>query len=84
MFNYNFHWYDLIGMIGVGIILIAYLLLQCEKLPSKSYTYTLLNILGSVMILYSLFFEWNLSAVVIEVFWILISLIGLLRLFLKK
>ena len=69
--------FDLAGFIGVLLIVIAYLLLQLEKLPSSSVTFSLLNATGSLLIILSLLFTFNLSAFLIEVFWFLISLIGL-------
>ncbi len=84
MQNINVQWYDIFSMIGVGIILITYFLLQYEKLEARSYAYSLLNIIGAAMILYSLFYDWNLSAVVIESFWIIISFIGLIKHFLHN
>ena len=71
--------FDLAGFVGVLLIVIAYLLLQLEKLPSSSLSFSLLNASGSLLIALSLFFKFNLSAFLIEVFWFLISLIGLAR-----
>ena len=71
--------FDLAGFVGVLLIVIAYLLLQLEKLPSSSLSFSLLNATGSLLIALSLFFKFNLSAFLIEVFWFLISLIGLAR-----
>jgi len=73
----NFH--DLIGLTGVSIIIVAYFLLQVHKLKSTDVRFSIFNIIGSSLILYSLSFDWNLSSVVIEVFWILISLIGVYK-----
>ena len=39
----NFHLFDLAGFIGVLLIVVAYLLLQLDKLPSSSPRYSLLN-----------------------------------------
>jgi hypothetical protein len=75
----NFHLFDLVGLIGVLLILIAYLLLQLEKLPSSSPKYSLLNATGALLIMASLIFAFNLSAFIVEVFWFLISLVGLWR-----
>ena len=71
--------FDLAGFVGVLLIVIAYLLLQLEKLPSSSLSFSLLNASGSLLIALSLFFKFNLSAFLIEVFWFLISLMGLWR-----
>ena len=71
--------FDLAGFAGVLLIVIAYLLLQLEKLPSSSLTFSLLNATGSLLIILSLLFKFNLSAFLVEVFWFLISLIGLAK-----
>lgn len=78
------HFYDLVSILGVTLILGSYFLLQLAKIDAQGYPYSLLNILGSLMILYSLLYDWNLSAVIIEIFWAAISLIGVIRRFMKK
>jgi hypothetical protein len=72
-------WYDLAGSFGVGLIIAAFLLLQLERLSSNSLAYLLANALGAGLILVSLFFEFNLSAFLMEAFWLVISLLGLAR-----
>jgi hypothetical protein len=78
------NFYDLMGIIGVLIIITAYFLLQIGKLYTENILFSILNIIGSTLILYSLYFNWNLASVVIECFWILISLIGVYKYFNKK
>jgi len=75
----NFQLFDLAGFIGVVLIIVAYLLLQLEKLPSTSPRYSLLNAAGALLIMVSLIFAFNLSAFIVEAFWFLISLLGLWR-----
>ena len=75
---------DIIGLTGVAIILVTYLLLQIEKITSTSLGYSLLNILGSALIMVSLSINWNLASAVIEAFWIMISLIGVYKYFKKR
>src|SRR2546421_12356529 len=75
----NLTWFDLAGFIGVLLIVIAYLLLQLDKLPSSALSFSLLNAAGSLLIMLSLIFKFNVSAFLIEVFWFLISLIGLAK-----
>jgi len=70
---------DLVGITGVVILVIAYLLLQINKLPSSSLTYSFLNLLGASLIIVSLAVDFNLSAFLMEAFWVLISLIGIFR-----
>lgn len=75
----SLNWFDIAGFIGVLLIVVTYLLLQLEKLPSSHPSYSLLNAAGSLLIMVSLIFAFNLSAFLIEVFWFLISLLGLTR-----
>ena len=77
-------WFDLAGFIGVLLIIVAYLLLQLDKLPSSSPRYSLLNATGALLIIVSLIFHFNLSAFVVEVFWFLISLLGLTKSLLSR
>jgi hypothetical protein len=75
----NFHLFDLAGFIGVLLIVIAYLLLQVNTLPSSSPSYSLMNAAGALLIIISLIFQFNMSAFIVEVFWFLISLLGLTK-----
>jgi hypothetical protein len=75
----TFDLFDLAGLIGVLLIVVAYLLLQLDKLPSSSPRYSLLNAAGALLIIVSLVFAFNLSAFIVEAFWFLISLLGLWR-----
>lgn len=75
---------DFIGIIGVSIVVTTYLLLQIEKIESKGFYYSFLNALGSLLIIYSLFHNWNLASFFIEFFWILISLYGIFKWYISK
>lgn len=75
----NLGWSDLAGFIGVLLIIVAYLLLQLDKLPSSAPTYSLLNAIGALLVIISLLFNFNLPAFLVEAFWFLISLMGLTR-----
>lgn len=83
MYSFLYDSSNYVGMIGVIIILIAYFLLSTGKWIADSMRYQLLNLIGAWLILFSLFFHWNLSSVVIEIAWILISLLGIYRLVVK-
>lgn len=82
--NMDYQWYDFIGNVGVFCILLAYLLLQLGRLGSRTLAYSLLNGVGASFILVSLIYDFNLSAFIIELFWLLISMYGLMRLVLSK
>lgn len=68
-----------VGMTGVIIILIAYFLLSTGRWIADSLKFQLLNFIGAWLILYSLYFHWNFSSVVIEIAWVAISLVGIYR-----
>jgi len=75
---------DLIGNVGVVILIITFLMLQLNKLPSDGLAYSLLNAIGASLIVVSLLFDFNLSALLMEVFWVLISCVGIYRYFRLK
>lgn len=75
----DYAWYDFVGNIGVVLILATYLALQLGRMDAKQLSYSLLNGLGAVLILISLCFTFNLSSFVIEIAWIVISLIGIVN-----
>lgn len=75
----DYSFYDFIGNIGVALILGAYLALQLEKVDSQTRLYSAINGLGAGLILVSLYFDFNLSAALIESVWLLISLYGVFK-----
>ena len=70
---------DGIGLLGAVIIVTTYFLLQVGRLESTSVSYSVANGLGAAAIIFSLFYEFNLSAFAIESFWLAISLYGIYR-----
>ncbi|MEM9531913.1 MAG: hypothetical protein AAGA23_13455 [Pseudomonadota bacterium] len=71
--------HDVAGLTGVVLLLAAYFMLERERLNANVWRYFALNGAGALLILLSLVQEFNLSAFVIEGFWLLISLVGLRR-----
>ena len=72
-----------LGVIGVAMILVAYAGQQFGKMLSNGWWYLNLNLVGSVLILFSLFYQFNLPAVIIETAWVLITLFSISRRFRK-
>ena len=68
---------DMVGLLGVALILLAYWALQTDRLSARDWRYSAINGLGALLILISLMFTFNLASFVIEIFWLLISLYGL-------
>jgi len=75
--DYSLH--DVIGNLGAIMIVGSYFLVQIGKMSATGITYTGLNGLGAAFIMISLMFDFNMSAFVVEVFWLLISLVGMGR-----
>ncbi len=73
----TYAWYDIVGTIGVAVIVITYVLLQTSKVQSQQLAYSVLNGAGAAMILVSLYFEFNFPSFVVEFFWLLICLFGI-------
>ncbi|HEX8398099.1 MAG TPA: hypothetical protein VF644_11780 [Pyrinomonadaceae bacterium] len=80
----QYAWYDFVGTLGTAVIIVTYILLQTERIKSSSLIYSLLNAAGAAMIIVSLLFSFNFSAFMVEFFWLLISLFGIVKFFLQK
>ena len=76
--------YDFAGNIGVALIIVTYLLLQLGKMKSVSFVYSFLNTIGAALVIFSLMYRFNLSAFIVEVFWLVISLVGIIRFIILK
>lgn len=70
---------DLIGIVGVSVLLVAYFLSQMGKWSFNSFSYLISNFMGAFLILISLFYHWNLPAFLIEVMWCCISVYGMVK-----
>ena len=75
----SLHWYDWTGLLGVGMTLLAFFLLQDRRLRGDGLAYQLLNAFGALAVLLSLLYAFNLSAFVLEGLWLAISIYGIVR-----
>lgn len=71
--------YDVIGLAGTALVVIAYVMLQTQKLSAASFTFNFVNLLGALLLLVSLLVNFNLASLIIEIFWIAASVLGLYR-----
>ena len=74
-----YQWHDLVGNLGVFLVLATYLLIQTGRMDISRPGYSMANAAGAVLILVSLLHNFNLSSFIIEIAWLLISLYGLYR-----
>ena len=73
----TYAWYDILGTLGVTLIILTYILLQLDRIRSEQLRYSLLNAAGASLILMSLYFSFNFPSFIVEFFWLLISLFGI-------
>jgi hypothetical protein len=76
--------FNLIGLTGMASFLFAYLMLQRGRWTHDSYIYLMVNLAGAILILISLWHDWNLSAFLLECAWAAISSWGLWKLYRKR
>ena len=75
----EFGLYDIAGLIGSAIVIIAYFATQAGWFSANDPRFAWANLIGAALIIVSLMMDWNLAAFVMEIFWILISIFGLVR-----
>lgn len=73
----NLAWYDVVGLLGTLMILVAFFLLQARRLSGTGLPYQLLNLFGAAGVLVSLLGTFNLSVFLLESAWILVSGYGI-------
>ena len=77
-------WADLIGSIGTLIVVAAYFATQIRYINSEDLLFPAANLGGSILIAYSLIFSFNLASALMEIFWIAISILGIVQAFRAK
>lgn len=82
--DYQYNIYDFIGNTGVFILIASYFALTTEKVCSKGLIYPTANLVAAIFLTISLLDKPNLSSLIIEFFWSLISLYGIFQYFKKK
>ena len=75
---------DVLGVIGVLMMLLAYAAGQFGRLRMDQAPALLMNLTGAVLVLASLLHSFNLSAFLMESAWAIVALFGLAKLALKR
>lgn len=75
---------DFIGLTGVALLIVTYALLQLDKIDPKGFWYSFNNLMVAILVTVSLIYTPNLASIVIEIFWFLISLYGVVMFFKRK
>ena len=69
---------EVIGWVGMSIILLAYVLISFGVLFPSSILYQALNVIGSIGILYISFKKKAYQPAVLNVIWVIVALIAIL------
>jgi len=74
-------WFDALGVLGVLIVLGAYLALMARHLRGDRAMFPLLNLLGAAAIAVSLLYDQglNVPALIMQIAWLAISAYGIYR-----
>lgn len=75
----HMQWPDALGLLGVVLILLAYFLLQAGRMRGQALSYQLMNAAGALLVLVSLLYAFNLSAFLMELAWLAVSIYGIAR-----
>ena len=70
---------DLIGTIGVGLILLAYFLNTAKLLPDDTKLFYTINIIGAALACYASWLINYMPFVILEGTWTLVSIYGLMK-----
>ena len=76
--NITIDWTVIVGLVGMIITLLAYFMLQAQKLHGNGLVYQLMNAAGALGVALSLLFgTFNLPAFLLEAVWFAISIYGI-------
>jgi len=70
----------IVGSVGVGLLLLAYLLNLIKRLSQDSKLYTMLNVVGAGLACYSSYLISFVPFIILEGVWFVVSLIALIKL----
>ena len=73
--------YDWVGMLGVALYLGSYAALQTGFMRGQGYLYPAINMAAAACVLISLANNFNLSSAIIQISWIVISIVGIARMY---
>ncbi|WP_462248126.1 CBU_0592 family membrane protein [Ekhidna sp.] len=74
---------ELIGWLGAGCLLIGFALNIFQKIHAESNTYLLLNLIGSLLLLYNAYMNGAFPFVAVNFVWVVFSAFKLIQMKLK-
>ncbi len=74
----TFDWANIIGLAGSAMMVVAYAYSNIAKQMNFVF-FNLLNLVGSLLLIWSLTVHFNLASMALEIVWTLIALLGLVK-----
>ena len=71
--------WEIIGLLGAFTYTAAYVLAALDWVTSKSPYYYLMNMVAAGLVLCSLYVHYNVASVVIQIFFVTVSFVGMWR-----
>jgi len=75
--------FQIIGFLGMICVVGAYLLLQLQIVSNENLSFQIINLIGAILLIISLCIHFNLGSFLIEIFWIIITLFGIYKIYKK-
>ncbi|AOF96080.1 MULTISPECIES: CBU_0592 family membrane protein [unclassified Sphingobium] len=79
----TFDWANIIGLAGSAMMVVAYAYSNIAKQMNFVF-FNLLNLIGSLLLIWSLTVHFNLASMALEIVWTLIALLGLVKAMKRK
>jgi len=79
----TFDWANIIGLAGSAMMVVGYAYSNIAKQMNFVF-FTLLNLVGSLLLIWSLTVHFNLASLALEIVWTLIALLGLVKAMKRK
>ena len=76
--------YEIIGLAGAGSYMAGYAALQLGIIRGRGATYILFNMVAALLVMISLLNAFNISSMLIQMFFFIVSIFGLTRLFFES
>jgi hypothetical protein len=76
--------FDATGLLGAALILVAYALVQAEKMRANALPFLSCNLMGATLVIISLLWKWNFAAFMLEAAWAIISMAGIVKILRKR
>jgi len=67
------------GWFGSGLIILAYYLLQTNKIEETDLKYQLINIFGALMLSVNAYSKQAFAILALQIAWIIIGLVGMMK-----